>query len=29
VSGSSAQLAHELQNGGFVVYDYYFSHNSE
>jgi hypothetical protein len=29
VSGSSAQLAHELQNGGLVVYDYYFSHNSE
>jgi hypothetical protein len=29
VSGSSAQLAHELQNGGLIVYDYYLSHNSE
>lgn len=29
VPRGSAQLAHELQNGGLVVYDYYFSHNAE
>ena len=28
VASGSDQLGHELQNCGFVVYDYYFSHKS-
>ena len=27
VTGAAAQLAHQFENGGLIIYDYYFSHS--